>query len=991
MANDNKKINDLVSENDEDTSELEVLTATVVFDPDFDYEAESDAATHSFETSSVSAGASDESIDALKSDLRQRDESIGNLQYDIEELRARWTGLEKELKAREELTDNVTRELEQSNRKLAQTISLLRKRDTKVAALETTLGQQAARLGEADSNIEQARLDTESLQAEIAALKDRDAAAAGTIELLNGELNDEKSKRKQAEDAGHAQNDRTQHLEYQHDESRSSLATLRQYIEGRKDRWEKQEADLKARRRSLKEQRKEIVRLGREARLTAEQLRKLQAASQKANVERDNLQANLERVRTEARELRTALAEKADSRRKQQDQVAALTQQLDGAASALEQEKAHRQRVELELADGQRQLGSLRAELTALQAASAEKEVLTAELQQKIEEEALASEQEKVARRSVELELAERHQQLSSLNAELAAMEAASAEKQTLIAGLQQKIDDAAPALDREQAQRQSVELELAERQQQLSSLNADLAATAAALAEKETLIAEKQTRIDDDALALEQATAHRQSVELELAELRQRLGSLHAELRAMQAASAEKETLIADRQQQIDELSEQMESTVGRLAHVESRRRDLEEQLEHSRKQAELLCKDYDDLSAEAARNEQLASDQAWDLINLSRELKSATDRLEGEQSDHQALMLKYETLQDEATQLRAELRPLRDAVAKAEALQKAHAELSGLVSGNEDKIRDLKNQIAKTEGYADVLRMKLQQHLAESETLKSEHSEAQESLAAALARVSDLTARLDAEQRLSAELNEKNEDAEKRLAEEIRIIRFELDAAQETVAESQTLNEQLTSNLIESKSFRHALENQLTEADESRNKNIKELSKQLAQLKQQIDDYERKISNKDAAINALLTELAHKPDAPSENAADVVHRLADRKLHGADEKGSHDRDRVTRLLIGNIDGQELRFPLFKDKLTIGRTVHNDIQLKAQYVSRRHAVVATDEDCTRIVDWGSKNGIYVNGKRVTEQVLRNNDRVTVGTAEFKFEERPKR
>ena len=141
MANDNKKINDLVSEND-DTSELEVLTATVVFDrsQDDDYESESDAATHSFESPGRATGSDDASIAALKSDLQKREENIHNLQYDIAELRARWTGLEKELRAREELTDNVTSELEQSNRKLAQTIGLLRKRDSRIAALTTISG-----------------------------------------------------------------------------------------------------------------------------------------------------------------------------------------------------------------------------------------------------------------------------------------------------------------------------------------------------------------------------------------------------------------------------------------------------------------------------------------------------------------------------------------------------------------------------------------------------------------------------------------------------------------------------------------------------------------------------------------------------------------------------------------------------------------------------------------------------------------------------------
>ena len=104
-------------------------------------------------------------------------------------------------------------------------------------------------------------------------------------------------------------------------------------------------------------------------------------------------------------------------------------------------------------------------------------------------------------------------------------------------------------------------------------------------------------------------------------------------------------------------------------------------------------------------------------------------------------------------------------------------------------------------------------------------------------------------------------------------------------------------------------------------------------------------------------------------------VTRMPGRKSGGDDGSGT-DRDRVTRLLVGTIDGQKLRFPLFKDKLSIGRTAHNDIQIKAQYISRRHAMVVTENDQTRIVDWGSKNGVYVNGIRVTEKALRNGDLV---------------
>jgi chromosome segregation ATPase len=826
MANDNKKINDLVSENDDDTSELEVLTATVVFNPDYDYESESDAATHSFETSARSSGGENESVAALKSDLQRREENINNLQYDIAELRARWTGLEKELKAREELTDNVTHELEESNRKLAQSISLLKKRDSKIASLESTLGQQAARLSDAESAVEQARKDAESLQAEIEAIRDRNLAASNMVDALNAELAEEKTKRRWAEDEEQKQGLRIGQLEEQHDESRSLIATLQQYIEGRKSRWERQDADLRATGKSLKEQRKENARLAREARVTAERLRKERTTRQKLQEERETLRARL-----------------VDS----QAEAAALTSSVSAAEDA---QRAHHEEIAL----------------------------------------------------------------------------------------LVRQIEEAAPALELEQAERRRLAEQLAEQQQQASALQ--------------------------------------------------------SELGGLRNAYSAKEASVAEQQERIGEISRRLDEATDRLAMEETSRKGLEKQLEVLQQEADQLRREHGELTTEVASKEQLLAGQEQTVATLSRNVESLSAGFASEQSARLTLAMQNDELEQEAAGLRAELGPLRAADAKLAALELANAELTGLISSREDTIRELAGQLRKTEGYADVLRIKLQQQQTDGEAASAGRREAEGSLAAALERIDVLAARLEAEQQLSAELRLKNDDVEKCLEEEVRRIRLELEAAQATVAENQALNQQLTSDLLESSGLRRKLENELAEADQKRDQEILQLSKQVAQLRQQIDDYDRKISNKDAAINALLTELAHKPASAEDHAAadDVVHHLADRKPPGSDDRGSsHERDRVTRLLIGNIEGQELRFPLFKEKLTIGRTVHNDIQLKAQYVSRRHAVVVTENDHTRIVDWGSKNGIYVNGKRVSEKVLKNGDRVTVGTAEFKFEERPKR
>ena len=106
---------------------------------------------------------------------------------------------------------------------------------------------------------------------------------------------------------------------------------------------------------------------------------------------------------------------------------------------------------------------------------------------------------------------------------------------------------------------------------------------------------------------------------------------------------------------------------------------------------------------------------------------------------------------------------------------------------------------------------------------------------------------------------------------------------------------------------------------------------------------------------------------------------------------RANSDRERITRVLVGRFGSQELRFPLFKNRLTIGRTEDNDIQLKTSYISRRHAVILTEGDATRVIDWGSKNGVFVNSERVKEHLLSNGDIVAIGNVKFRYEERPKR
>jgi outer membrane murein-binding lipoprotein Lpp len=231
----------------------------------------------------------------------------------------------------------------------------------------------------------------------------------------------------------------------------------------------------------------------------------------------------------------------------------------------------------------------------------------------------------------------------------------------------------------------------------------------------------------------------------------------------------------------------------------------------------------------------------------------------------------------------------------------------------------------------------------------------------------------------------------------EEIRILRFELGSAQSTVAQAEETNSQMASNLIDAQSFKNELEQTLADAEEQSSERIDQLESQVSKITRKADSLEQKLTAKSEAISVLLAELAKKPEridsvAEIEDRTDNIDdRMSERSSKNDPLELSLSGDRVSRVLIGTVDDQMLRFPLFKDRLTIGRTKNNDIQLKAAYVSRRHAVIQTDGNVTRLIDWGSKNGIQVNSVNVSEHFLCHGDTIVIGNARFRYEERKKR
>jgi pSer/pThr/pTyr-binding forkhead associated (FHA) protein len=89
---------------------------------------------------------------------------------------------------------------------------------------------------------------------------------------------------------------------------------------------------------------------------------------------------------------------------------------------------------------------------------------------------------------------------------------------------------------------------------------------------------------------------------------------------------------------------------------------------------------------------------------------------------------------------------------------------------------------------------------------------------------------------------------------------------------------------------------------------------------------------------------------------------------------------------LILSMDGLVLKeIPLVKERTSIGRKPHNDIQIDNLAVSGEHAVIVTILNDCFLEDLGSTNGTLVNGNPVKKHFLQNNDVVELGKYRLKF------
>lgn len=82
-------------------------------------------------------------------------------------------------------------------------------------------------------------------------------------------------------------------------------------------------------------------------------------------------------------------------------------------------------------------------------------------------------------------------------------------------------------------------------------------------------------------------------------------------------------------------------------------------------------------------------------------------------------------------------------------------------------------------------------------------------------------------------------------------------------------------------------------------------------------------------------------------------------------------------------------RWIIGEQPIVVGRNGHAQVSIEDEGLSRRHFLIAREGEDYVLKDLNSRNGTWVDGRRISAEKLRHNDRIQAGRTLFLFAELP--
>ena len=496
-----------------------------------------------------------------------------------------------------------------------------------------------------------------------------------------------------------------------------------------------------------------------------------------------------------------------------------------------------------------------------------------------------------------------------------------------------------------------------------------------AAIAERDALVENARARIENAVRESERHQTESRTLRDSLAardtaisQVLHSLGERDAQLSALQREHARIVPILEDRSKTSEELEQELriarESIAATAADLKSSREataSITAQLK--RGDAELLAtrSELQAMRSQANAHLELLRTRNWRQgfdHNLFREMDAERGAAAAGRS---VLSAERDDLKCLVASLNAKIAELEAAIAALRAAASADA-----ANLNDQARRLVDVDHERTNFSATVTNLNAEIARLNSEVLGRESAvhEAHSSGAAELRKLKD---QLLADEKARADLAQQvinlQQQAESR-DDEIAVLVAHLNEARRPIepieAEVRRLTEEIGAKAL--------AVNELTEESRTLRANLDRTRGQLEEREFLIRRLERSESNSANVLGRIQTSIERLGVAPT--AGPVVDMVAELVRIDGSQVVSHPLGRRTR---------------------VGRAPGCELQIDSSSVSRHHALILVGVRDVIVEDLNSTNGILVNGRRISRQLLNDGDAVVIGEVPFRLSLKPKR